>query len=62
MNSRKNQGVYRIVNKALPGGVAAAATLVGLCCALLALSACNTVEGAGKDIERGGENLQKVAN
>jgi len=26
------------------------------------LVACNTVEGAGKDIERGGEKLQKAAD
>lgn len=62
MNSRKNKGIAGLVNKALPGGLAAVATLAGLCFALLALSACNTVEGAGKDIERGGENLQKAAN
>ncbi|MFT3686302.1 MAG: entericidin A/B family lipoprotein [Phycisphaerales bacterium] len=29
--------------------------------ALVALSACNTVEGVGKDIERGGEKLQDAA-
>jgi len=27
----------------------------------LSLSACNTLEGAGKDIERGGEKLQNTA-
>jgi predicted small secreted protein len=27
----------------------------------VALSGCNTVEGAGKDIERGGEKLQDSA-
>lgn len=37
-------------------GVAAAMTvLVGL------LAACNTVEGAGKDLERGGEKVQDAA-
>lgn len=30
-------------------------------CGLVALSACNTVEGMGKDIERGGEKLQDAA-
>jgi len=27
----------------------------------LSLTACNTMEGAGKDIERGGEKLQDTA-
>lgn len=27
-----------------------------------ALSACNTVQGIGKDIEKGGEALQRAAN
>jgi len=27
----------------------------------LSLSACNTMEGAGRDIERGGEKLQDTA-
>jgi len=26
------------------------------------LSACNTIEGAGKDVERGGEAVQDAAN
>jgi entericidin B len=30
--------------------------------ASLGLAACNTVEGAGRDVERGGENLQDAAN
>jgi entericidin B len=30
-------------------------------CGLVALSACNTVEGMGKDIERGGEKMQDAA-
>ncbi len=29
---------------------------------MLFLNGCNTVEGAGKDIERGGEKLQDAAN
>lgn len=29
---------------------------------LALLAACNTMEGAGKDIERGGEKIQKKAN
>jgi predicted small secreted protein len=28
---------------------------------VVALSACNTVEGFGKDVERGGEKLQDAA-
>ncbi len=28
---------------------------------LLALSACNTVEGIGKDVKKGGEALEKAA-
>ena len=28
---------------------------------LLSLSACNTVQGLGKDLEKGGEAIQKVA-
>ena len=28
---------------------------------LLALAGCNTMEGAGKDIERGGEAIQNAA-
>lgn len=30
--------------------------------AVLALGACNTVQGIGKDIEKGGEALQRAAN
>lgn len=29
--------------------------------ATLGLSACNTMQGAGKDVERGGEKIQKEA-
>ena len=29
--------------------------------AALSLTACNTVQGAGKDIERGGEHVQDAA-
>lgn len=28
---------------------------------LVALAACNTIEGAGEDIERGGEHIQEGA-
>ena len=29
---------------------------------MLFLNGCNTVEGAGKDIEKGGQKLQEAAN
>ena len=35
------------------------AVLIGL--SFLGLSACNTVEGAGKDVEKGGEKVQDAA-
>jgi predicted small secreted protein len=37
--------------------------IIALACALVALmlTACNTIEGAGKDIERGGEKIQGAA-
>ena len=36
---------------------------IALACAAAALllTACNTIEGAGKDIERGGEKIQGAA-
>jgi predicted small secreted protein len=34
--------------------------LLALACAI-ALSACNTVEGLGKDIKKGGEAIEKAA-
>jgi len=36
---------------------------IALACAVVALSltACNTMQGAGKDIERGGEKIQGAA-
>ncbi len=37
--------------------------IIALACAAatLLLAACNTIQGAGKDIERGGEKLQGAA-
>lgn len=35
--------------------------LVAVLAAAAALSACNTVAGAGKDVERGGEKVQETA-
>lgn len=34
--------------------------LLGVC-AVVVLGGCNTVQGLGKDIEKGGEAIQKVA-
>lgn len=36
--------------------------LFALALAVLALSACNTLQGAGKDIERAGEEIQDAAD
>ncbi len=36
------------------------ATLAGLISALL-LAGCNTIEGLGKDVKRGGEKIEKAA-
>ncbi|HRE17557.1 MAG TPA: entericidin A/B family lipoprotein [Rhodocyclaceae bacterium] len=37
-------------------------TVLAALTAVLALGACNTVQGIGKDIEKGGEALQRAAN
>ena len=37
------------------------ATIAGLLFAMSLLSACNTVQGLGKDLEKGSEAIQKVA-
>ena len=39
----------------------AIASILCVVCALVALSACNTVQGLGKDIERGGQAIERVA-
>ncbi len=36
--------------------------LAAMLLAILGLAGCNTVEGVGKDIERGGERLQDSAD
>ena len=41
--------------------LARVATLLLALGGVAALGACNTVEGAGKDLERGGEKIQDVA-
>lgn len=35
--------------------------LVALAIGSIPLAACNTVQGAGKDIEKGGQNIQEEA-
>ena len=57
MNSQKNQGAVKLVNKHLSRLIAGA--LIGLGVAgTFVSSGCNTVHGAGEDLERGGEKLQ----
>jgi predicted small secreted protein len=36
-------------------------TTIGLLAALVLLTACNTVEGAGRDIESAGDTIEKTA-
>ncbi|TSJ77196.1 entericidin A/B family lipoprotein [Rariglobus hedericola] len=36
-------------------------SIITLLLAALCFSGCNTMEGAGKDIEKGGQNLQDAA-
>ena len=36
--------------------------MVSLLLAVLVLAGCNTMEGLGKDIQKGGEKLEKAAN
>lgn len=36
--------------------------LLGLLAAVLGLAGCNTVKGVGKDIQKGGEAIQKAAS
>ena len=37
-------------------------TLLALLALTFALTACNTIQGMGKDIEKGGEAIQKSTN
>jgi entericidin B len=46
------------VTRQAPLRVGLAASLIA---AMALLSACNTMQGAGKDIERGGEKMQDAA-
>jgi len=59
VNSIKNQGNARHLNTYLPRVLVC--TLLGLGLALSVVSGCNTVKGAGADLERGGEKLQNSA-
>ncbi len=36
--------------------------ILGLLLAVLSLTACNTVQGIGKDIEKGGKAIEKAAS
>lgn len=36
--------------------------LVTLCATIFVVTGCNTLEGAGEDIERGGEAIQEAAD
>ncbi len=36
--------------------------VISLLLAVLVLAGCNTMEGLGKDIQKGGEKLEKAAN
>ncbi len=36
--------------------------VLGLLLAVLSLTACNTVQGIGKDIEKGGKAIEKAAS
>jgi entericidin B len=37
-------------------------TLLTVVTATLSLSACNTIEGAGQDIQKGGQSIEKAAD
>jgi len=37
-------------------------TILCIIAAMLALSACNTIEGVGKDVKKGGEAIEKAAD
>lgn len=37
-------------------------SMILLCVFLAALTSCNTIEGAGEDIERAGEEIQETAD
>ena len=37
-------------------------TILTIVTATLSLSACNTIEGAGQDIQKGGQSIEKAAD
>jgi predicted small secreted protein len=37
-------------------------TLIAMVAATLSLSACNTIGGAGQDIQKGGQSIEKAAD
>jgi len=37
-------------------------TILCIIAAMLAMSACNTIEGVGKDVKKGGEAIEKAAD
>ena len=37
-------------------------TILCIIAAMFALSACNTIEGVGKDVKKGGEAIEKAAD
>jgi len=49
-------------NRCSASSIKALALITTILFGALALSACNTIEGAGKDIERAGEEVQDAAN
>jgi predicted small secreted protein len=57
MNSKKNQGAKKVINKYLPRLLVGAVIGLGIAGAFVS-TGCNTVHGAGEDLERGGEKLQ----
>lgn len=61
MNSRKNTGSARLINTNLPRVIAGALIGLGIAAAVVS-TGCNTVKGAGEDLEKGGEKLQNSAD
>lgn len=60
MNARKNTGVAKYLNTYMPRVIAGALIGLGVAAAVVSVG-CNTVKGAGEDLERGGEKLQGSA-
>lgn len=60
MNAEKNRGASKYLNTYLPRVMAGALIGLGIAAAVVSVG-CNTVKGAGADLERGGEKLQGSA-